>query len=77
MQTFLGHARERKRGLDGEEQKAASAIDSAWSCLDATEGGGRGGRGGAESGNESSEKDNLFVVLFEFVNKFEREANGD
>ena len=50
MQTFLEHARERKRALDAEEANATRAIGIAWSCLDTADGG--GGGGGREGGGD-------------------------
>ena len=76
MRSFLGHARERKRALDENESNTARAISSAWRCLDVAnvEGGGGGGGGAAAGDETSSDKENVFAILFEFVNKFNREV---
>ena len=81
MKTFLRHARERKRALDEEEKNASRALTNAWSCLDAG-GGGEGGAAEREQGvkqdanNASPDKENFFVILVEFVNKFDREVKS-
>ena len=74
MQTFLRHARDRKQTLDAAENAAANALGAAWRCLDA---GDPSGTAAESGGNEdsSADKENIFVILIEFVNKFDREVN--
>ena len=80
MRTFLDHARNRKRALDNQQKDAARAVGQAWNCLD-NAGGGGGGGGGGRREEEDEEKaagdgENIFAVLFEFVNKFDREVKS-
>ena len=73
MQTFLRHARDRKQTLDAAESEAVSALGAAWRCLDAGDPSATAEAGGNE--DSSADKENIFVILIEFVNKFDREVN--